>query len=256
MGGNDEHTILLIHGNQIADVSAFKRELSNDNAEIKDIDGAFFKKAIYFDGSSKIDLPIGGYFNFGNGDFTVDWREYIPDASVLSGCPFAFNANPPFLIYYSGYAQIWYTLSHTGAYAGELNAGVWKHRAFVKKGSTLYAFYDGILVWTGETNESVPYDPWGYQMCIGGRSDVPQFFKGYIEEFRVSDIARWDAGFTPPDKPYEGYPFIIPRVDSAVITPNPVDFNAKFVLSVSVSEETVTLEPYYYYSGEIYAGEV
>lgn len=48
----------------------------------------------------------------------------------------------------------------------------------------------------------------------------------------------------------------IPRVDSAVITPNPVDFNTKFVLSVSVSEETVTLEPYYYYSGEIYAGEV
>ena len=48
----------------------------------------------------------------------------------------------------------------------------------------------------------------------------------------------------------------IPRVDSAVITQNPVDFNTKFVLSVSVSEETVTLEPYYYYSGEIYAGEV
>ena len=48
----------------------------------------------------------------------------------------------------------------------------------------------------------------------------------------------------------------IPRVDSAAITPNPVDFNTKFVLSVSVSEETVTLEPYYYYSGEIYAGEV
>ena len=48
----------------------------------------------------------------------------------------------------------------------------------------------------------------------------------------------------------------IPRVDSATITPNPVDFNTQFMISVSVIEETVTLEPYYYYSGEIYAGEV
>lgn len=52
------------------------------------------------------------------------------------------------------------------------------------------------------------------------------------------------------------YQIQIPRVDSASITPNPVSFNTKFLLSVSVSEETVTLEPYFYYSGDLYAGEV
>lgn len=52
------------------------------------------------------------------------------------------------------------------------------------------------------------------------------------------------------------YQVQIPRIDSASITPNPADFNAKFLLSVSVSEETITLEPYYYYSGDLYAGEV
>lgn len=52
------------------------------------------------------------------------------------------------------------------------------------------------------------------------------------------------------------YQVQIPRIDSASITPNPVDFNAKFLLSLSVSEETITLEPYYYYSGDLYAGEV
>lgn len=52
------------------------------------------------------------------------------------------------------------------------------------------------------------------------------------------------------------YQVQIPRIDSVSITPNPVDFNTKFLLSVSVSEETITLEPYYYYSGDIYAGEV
>ena len=52
------------------------------------------------------------------------------------------------------------------------------------------------------------------------------------------------------------YQVQIPRIDSATISPNPVDFNTKFLLSVSVSGETITLEPYYYYSGDLYAGEV
>ena len=52
------------------------------------------------------------------------------------------------------------------------------------------------------------------------------------------------------------YQVQVPSIKSATITPNPVNFNVKFILSVSVEEETKTLEPYYYYSGDIYAGEV
>ena len=52
------------------------------------------------------------------------------------------------------------------------------------------------------------------------------------------------------------YQIQVPRIDAAVITPNPVDFNTQFLISVTVSEVTVTLEPQYFYSGEIYAGEV
>lgn len=52
------------------------------------------------------------------------------------------------------------------------------------------------------------------------------------------------------------YQIQISKIDAAAITPNPADMNTKFLLSVSVSEQTVTLEPYYYYSGDLYAGEV
>ena len=48
----------------------------------------------------------------------------------------------------------------------------------------------------------------------------------------------------------------IPDIESASISPNPVNMNGKFLISVLVSEITVTLEPYYYYSGDLYAGEV
>lgn len=52
------------------------------------------------------------------------------------------------------------------------------------------------------------------------------------------------------------YQIQVPRIDSASILPNPVSMNTKFLLSVLVVEETITLEPYYYYSGDIYSGEV
>ena len=51
------------------------------------------------------------------------------------------------------------------------------------------------------------------------------------------------------------YQIQVPRINAAVIMPNPVDFNTQFLISVTVSEETVTLEPAYFYSGEINSGE-
>lgn len=52
------------------------------------------------------------------------------------------------------------------------------------------------------------------------------------------------------------YQVQIPQVAEASAIPNPVDFNSSFILSVLVTEQTITLEPYYYYSGDLYAGEV
>lgn len=52
------------------------------------------------------------------------------------------------------------------------------------------------------------------------------------------------------------YTVLLPKILAAAIEPNPADINTKTVLSITVTEETVYLEPQYYYSGELYAGEV
>lgn len=52
------------------------------------------------------------------------------------------------------------------------------------------------------------------------------------------------------------YTVLIPKITAALFSPNPVDMNTTTKLTATVTEETVTLEPYYYYSAEIYAGEV
>lgn len=50
--------------------------------------------------------------------------------------------------------------------------------------------------------------------------------------------------------------FKMPVVSAATISPNPATINSSATLSVTVTEQTVILYPQYFYSGEIYAGEV
>lgn len=54
----------------------------------------------------------------------------------------------------------------------------------------------------------------------------------------------------------ETYPVLLPKITAAAFAPNPANINTKTHLTVTVTEETVYLEPTKYYSGEIFAGEV
>ena len=48
---------------------------------------------------------------------------------------------------------------------------------------------------------------------------------------------------------------LIPNIDSVSITPNPVNANASFLISVSVSEIEIALESILIYPGTFYCGE-
>ena len=52
------------------------------------------------------------------------------------------------------------------------------------------------------------------------------------------------------------YPVSLPKITAASFTQTPANINSKTVLAVTVTEETIYLEPEKYYSGELYAGEV
>lgn len=51
------------------------------------------------------------------------------------------------------------------------------------------------------------------------------------------------------------YTIQAPHVTAAVLSPNPALQNATLSLSITITEKTITLEPYHYYSGDLYAGE-
>lgn len=54
----------------------------------------------------------------------------------------------------------------------------------------------------------------------------------------------------------ESYSILIPEVASAIFSANPVATNTKVLLSVTITEKTVILQPDKIYSGEFYSGEV
>lgn len=54
----------------------------------------------------------------------------------------------------------------------------------------------------------------------------------------------------------EGWVVQLVEITAAAFTPNPADINQKTELAVTVTETVKLLEPYYYFSGDLYAGEV
>lgn len=52
------------------------------------------------------------------------------------------------------------------------------------------------------------------------------------------------------------YTVLVPDITAASATPNPVIASTALSFSITIVERTVTLEPYYYLSGDLFAGEV
>lgn len=76
----------------------------------------------------------------------------------------------------------------------------WVHVAIVRSHSRFWRVYiDGVHT-SGFTSTMVSgfYD----SLMIGKYRDYGLWMNGMIDEFRISDIARWTSNFTPPTKPY------------------------------------------------------
>ena len=100
---------------------------------------------------------------------------------------------------------------------GDLNwtTNSWVHYAWQRTGSKMYVYIDGKIFWTGTQQElmsGVTLMAHDYNVFVGARSgSTSEYFIGYIDEFRISNIARYDATdatntqvFTPRTTAYTG----------------------------------------------------
>lgn len=217
----DPHTKLLLHGDSFIDGSKDKRVITNTGVAVSAAQSKFGDSSFYFNGSAYLTMP--GY-DFGTDDFTIDWWEYPTNANAgtrftnVYCTSYATQAGGLLThLYYSNSLQIWLSNKTGGASTSDWNVfagetlgnnvvNTWTHRAVVRSGGSLMFFKNGTLEYTyniGTNRIGYSADrPWGIGNWASDYMQTGYSYTGYIDEFRVSDIARWMESFTPPTEPY------------------------------------------------------
>jgi hypothetical protein len=169
-------------------------------------------------GGTSLYIPSGGYllwpsstdFDFGAGDFTVDWWDYFPstpaensviiarDSDGVTYTPFMFGYCTSGVMYaYIGDGATW-TLSNLPL--GQTNTAAWRHRAVVRSGNILSGYQNGIRQGAAAISGSIPAS--SGNLGIGRWISISALV-GYVDALRISKgIARWLNDFVPPISPY------------------------------------------------------
>lgn len=219
-GGNDAACLLLLHcdgadaSTTFTDSSASARTVTaNGNAQIDTAQSVFGGASALFDGTGDyLTVPDSTDFNFGTNPFTIDFRARN-NGGTGGVIAFTFGRD-------GSAGSIQFRTLNTGttwnfrtnsAAAGEQTSssatvvdGTWYHVAIVKNGSTFTFFLDGVsqATLTDAGDYSAQSDGW----VIGSRRNsagaVDAGWPGWIDEFRVSNVARWTTNFTPPTAAY------------------------------------------------------
>ena len=211
----DPNTLLLLHGEELTDSSSYQRELQNSGVTISTAQSKFGSSSLYFNGSSYLSLADVPFPN-GSEDFTVDWWQYITGPQIqgsavlsrshISGRSYGLilgywvTAKSGGSVYFSGDGTAWTILANGSMGTATYNA--WQHFAIVRNGSSIMVFNNGKL--TASVNKSDPIIDCSGDLFIGVYDYSPFYkFSGYIDELRISNVARWTENFTPPTEPYE-----------------------------------------------------
>jgi hypothetical protein len=192
----------------------------HDGAKLSTTQKKFGVSSCYFDGTNDyLSTPSSDDFNFGSGDFTVDWWEYrftdggakpaigrskgINYGGWVFGDHYIFNEYDLLIVYMSSSGTSW-DIKEIGGYGaingnlqlGNTSSNEWVHLAVVRSGNTFYGFKNGVLQsYITSANSIISIDS---PLTIG-TGENRNYFGGYIDEMRISKgIARWTSNFTPP----------------------------------------------------------
>lgn len=205
----DEHTRFLMRFDNNFEVGGYPPPNIEDGLEIKG--GEFVTDSIRTGYKYTNTSNSYGMINtsstlspdlFGDGDpFTIDF--WYKPLAVINACSVGhewYNG-----IFYFGIAEINGSLNlhlatYRGSYGGrmaDIVIGKWYHIAMVRVNNTLYGFVDGKL------SISFPCSNMGLiykNIDFNRQRDGSNRGSFVIDNFRISDIARWESDFEPPKR--------------------------------------------------------
>jgi hypothetical protein len=144
-----------------------------------------------------LSLGSGADFAFGTGDFTIEafvYRESGSSAPIYEAGSWGTNGSLGININ-TGNSKLIVSLSGEEVIADTIPPpNVWTHYAVVRYNSVVTIFYNGTAVATGPLSGNVTHTT----PVVGRLISVNGYdMTGYLDEYRVSKLARYKSNFTP-----------------------------------------------------------
>lgn len=204
----DENITFLLRGNALENLGYNEVSLMNVGVTLGNKKSKFGNGSMYFDGSSSIQFPCNP-FDFKGGDFTIDWWEYAETDAKTRFCTqfgvaqtgMSIGNNGTAVNINSDYENIGWDIVGTWNIM-DVTVGNWVHWALVRNGSTLTVYKNGVALGTKAISKTLTINL-SKNAAIGVNPAYNNNFIGYIEEFRISNVARWISNFSVPNAPCE-----------------------------------------------------
>jgi len=217
-GGNDANTLLLLHcegsdaSTTFTDSSSFGRTVTAvGNAQIDNAQAKFGSTSALFDGSGdRLSVADSNDWAFGTNPFTVDM--WIRPASLPGGgwglAGHYTDGNNGWRIYVNSSGGLLCDLYASGSQVmvmsssnGLISTGTWYHVALVRSGNDWAIFVNGSAV--AGTTSAASIGNYTQVLAIGAiNASNSASANGWIDEVRISNVARWTSPFIPLNAAY------------------------------------------------------
>jgi hypothetical protein len=212
--------VVLLHGNGSNNTTVYRDDngavpvstrtaktlTAFGNAQISTAQSQFGGSSVLFDGTGDyVQVSSNSDFTFGTGNFTVEGWIRVTNLGSLRIIWNNQNTSNNFNLYVqtNGSLNMYVGGSQRSSISGEIVTNTWYHIAAVRNGGTTTVYKNGNSVLTF----TVSYDATGLgNPTLGSDGGTGNSFNGYIDEFRVSNIARYTANFTAPTQPFVNDP--------------------------------------------------
>ncbi len=173
------------------------------NAQIDTGTKKYGTGSMEFDGTGDVlVIPSNENFNFGTGNFTVEFWVYIDSLAAVRTL-FRIDGSTIFIIYASTDGRIGVqggASSYIETAASTITTSTWYHIAVTKTSTNTHTIYlNGVSQATPSTAGTMPSSYPAGVVSVGAQSSGSGSLDGFIDDLRITKgVARYTANFTPP----------------------------------------------------------
>lgn len=208
-GGIDSNAVLMLHCDETSgtpvDSSSSAKTITPNSTAASSAQSKFGGYSRNLSGSYMYAAPSSD-FNFLAGDFTAECWLYLTAATsyatnVLGMSPaysWSLGISGTTPIFFAGNGSSWTTSASGNMASTSISLNTWNHLALVRHSGVWKIYLNGVTVLTFSESSSLAAMT-VHQLQIGSApAYLSSVFSGcYIDEIRISNVARYTADFTP-----------------------------------------------------------